>query len=165
MIRLADGDRSAIPLVYRALWPSVVRYCATLVGDATEAEDLAQSALLKLFEQAYEYDPEKSTRTWALTIAAWECRTYRKKRSRNERNVDKMARTQVRESSPDIEDQAWKHRAVEALKELIRDMPEGDRQALVDSFVRGLSNPIHRKRKQRVLARLRRRWREVYGDV
>lgn len=164
MARLADGDRNAITDVYRALWPSVVRFCAAFVGDKTEAEDLAQAALLKLFEQAHDYDPARSAEAWALTIAAWECRTFRRKRARNAESVGKMIRTQTRDSSPDVEHDAWRRRSMAALDELLRDMPAADREALVDSFVTGLSEPVHRKRKQRVLARLRRRWKELYGD-
>ena len=164
MARLADGDRNAITSVYRTLWPTVVRFCAAFVGDAAEGEDLAQAALLKLFEQAHDYDPGKSAEAWALTIAAWECRTFRKKRTRDQRNVEKMTRTQTRESSPDLEQDAWRRRVMSALDELVRKMPEADREALVDSFVKELSEPVHRKRKQRVLARLRRRWKELYGD-
>ena len=63
---LADGDRGAIAFVYRSLWPIVVRYCTSLVGDPNEAEDLAQTSLLKLFEQAHDYDPNKSAEAWAL---------------------------------------------------------------------------------------------------
>ena len=152
-------------MVYRALWPIVVRYCAAFIGDKAEAEDLAQHSLLKLFEQAPLYDSDRSAETWALTIAAWECRTFRRKRSRHKENVDKMTRTDAQAASPDVEEEAWLRQALAALDELMDEIPEADRQALVDSFVKELSEPIHRKRKQRVLARLRRRWREIYGDA
>ena len=164
MARLADGDRSAIDTVYRMLWPKLVRYCTSFVGDAAEAEDLAQSALLKLFEQAHDYDPSKPAEAWALTIGAWECRTYLRKRSRNERKLDEVERTGIIDVSPSLDAEAWKRRALAALEELVAQMPMKDQQALTDSFVRGLSEPVHRKRKQRVLERLRRRWRELYGS-
>ncbi|MEM7138592.1 MAG: sigma-70 family RNA polymerase sigma factor [Myxococcota bacterium] len=165
MVRLAQGDRDAVPVVYRALWPVVVRYCAAFVGDRTEAEDLAQVSLLKLFEQAHDYDPDKPAEAWALTIAAWECRTFRSKRTRAEKNVDKMMRSRSQESSPNLEHEVWKRQAIDAMKRLVDEMPQVDRQALVDSFVDGLSEPRHRKRKQRVLERLRRRWKEIHGDT
>ncbi|MGB5809207.1 MAG: sigma-70 family RNA polymerase sigma factor [Polyangiales bacterium] len=164
MVRLADGDRGAIDTVYRALWPVVVRYCAAFVGDEAEAEDLAQRALIKMFEQAHDYDRDKRAKTWALTIAAWECRTYRRKRQRTAKNIDTMTHTQTRDSSPNVEQEAWKRQAVDALEGIVGSMSESDQQALTDSFVKGLSEPSHRKRKQRVLARLRRRWKEIYGD-
>ncbi len=164
MARLADGDRGAIDLVYRMLWPKLVRYCTSLVGDATEAEDLAQSALLKLFEQAHDYDPSKPAEAWALTIAAWECRTYLRKRLRNERKLAKVERAEAIDASPSLDAEAWKRRALAALEELVAQMPSKDRQALSDSFVMGLSEPVHRKRKHRALSRLRRRWRELYGS-
>lgn len=163
MGRLANGDRTAIDPVYRALWPLVVRYCSKMVGDSDAAEDLAQRSLLKLFEQAHDYDRGKRPETWALTIAAWECRTYRQRRARDAKNVANVARVrQAQDSSPDVERDVWQRQAMEALDQLLGEIPVEDRRALVDSFVRGLSEPLHRKRKQRVLARLRRRWKELY---
>ena len=164
MVRLADGDRGAIAFVYRSLWPIVVRYCTSLVGDPNEAEDLAQTSLLKLFEQAHDYDPSRPAEAWALTIAAWECRTFRKQRSRARQNLEKLVQTRADEAQVDGETEAWKRNALRALDDLVSEMSEADKNALRESFERGLSEPIHRKRKQRVLARLRRRWRDIHGE-
>ena len=164
MVRLADGDRDAIPTVYRALWPVLVRFCRSFVGDRADAEDLAQNTLVKLFEQAHAYDPSRSAQAWALSIAAWECRTLRKSQTRNAHNVQKMRRVLPNDAPPDVEAEAWKRQALTALHQLIATMPPADRNALIDSFEKELSEPIHRKRKQRVLGRLRRRWRELYGE-
>lgn len=163
MLRLADGDRTAVDVVYRILWPMVVRYCQRLVGGSSDAEDLAQAALIKLFAQAHNYEPDKRPEAWALTIAAWECRSYHRKRSRMERNLEKM-QALPREQAPDTAEAAWKGQAMSALEQLVRDMSQRDRQVLVDSFVNELAEPVHRKRKQRMLSRLRRRWKEVYGE-
>lgn len=42
----------------------------------------ALAAVLKVFSRASEYDPERDALVWALGIAAWECRTIRRKRER-----------------------------------------------------------------------------------
>lgn len=164
MVRLANGDRGAITSVYRRLWPIVVRYCASLLRDPSDAEDIAQTSLLKLFEQAHDYDPTRPAEAWALTIAAWECRTFRTRRSRLKKNLQKMARSRPDASHLDGEEQAWRSQALNALAELVSEMSAADKAAIRESFEQGLSDPVHRKRKQRVLARLRRRWREVHGD-
>ena len=163
MARLADGERAAVDPVYRFLWPKLVRYCTALVGQRSEGEDLAQISLLKLFEQAHDYDPDKSAEAWALTIATWECRTHLRKRMRSKKNLDKMKRTQSEVAASSLEEEAWRRRALSALGELVAEMSPSDQQTLTDSFVRELSDPRQRKRKQRVLARLRRRWEEVHG--
>src|SRR5258708_32230024 len=81
MWRLADGDRTAFGPVFALLWPQVRAFAARLVGPA-DGEDAAQSALLKIFSRASEYDRARDALPWALGIAAWECRTLRRRRER-----------------------------------------------------------------------------------
>src|SRR5207302_10345249 len=79
--RLADGDRAAFGPVFEALWPVLRAFCGRAVG-AADAEDAAQSALLRVFARAAEYDPEQRALPWVVGIAAWECRTLRRRRDR-----------------------------------------------------------------------------------
>src|SRR5262249_58066580 len=82
MAAAADGDRRAIAPLFHALWPLVVRYATRLVGDPALAEDCAQDALVQLFGQIERYDRERDALTWALTLATWQCRTARRRRTR-----------------------------------------------------------------------------------
>src|SRR2546425_10904070 len=81
MARLADGDRAAFGPAFALLWPRLRAFAARYVAVA-DAEDAAQAALLRVFSRASEYDPERDALAWALGIAAWECRTLRRKRER-----------------------------------------------------------------------------------
>jgi RNA polymerase sigma-70 factor (ECF subfamily) len=80
MERLADGDRGAFRPAFDLLWPRLrafgLRYARA------DGEDAAQQALLRVFSRASEYDRERDALAWALGIAAWECRTFRRKRQR-----------------------------------------------------------------------------------
>jgi RNA polymerase sigma-70 factor, ECF subfamily len=82
MAAAADGDRTAIAPLFQALWPVVVGYTTRLIGDHALAEDCAQDALVQLFGQIERYDRERDALTWALTLATWQCRTVRRRRTR-----------------------------------------------------------------------------------
>lgn len=77
MTRLAAGDRDAFQAVYDRAWPEVRGLALRLLRDPVAAEDAAQDALLKVFERASVFDPERDALPWILGTAAWECRTAR----------------------------------------------------------------------------------------
>src|ERR1700752_1077691 len=93
MERLADGDREALRPVFDSLWPILRRYAARHLP-ASEAEDAAQEALIKIFQRAHEFDRARSALAFALGVASWEIRTFRRRRSRRreERLPDRIER-------------------------------------------------------------------------
>jgi len=82
MRQLADGDRSAFPVVFETLWPVLMGFVKRLLRDPHDAEDAAQSALTKLFANASRFDPGGDAVAWAVAIAANECRALRRRRGR-----------------------------------------------------------------------------------
>src|SRR5258708_5693190 len=65
MVRLADGDRSAFSPLYKLLWP-VLRAFVHGQLPPSDAEDVAQDALLKVFASASRFDPARDALAWAL---------------------------------------------------------------------------------------------------
>ena len=82
LVRLSDGDRSAVEPAFRALWPILGAFSARALGRDAEAEDAAQQTLLKVFAQAASFDHERDGVAWVLTIASYECRTFRRRAAR-----------------------------------------------------------------------------------
>ncbi len=82
MVRLADGDRTAFDEVYCVLWPIISTFCNRTLSRA-DAEDAAQQALVKVFDQASRFERDRDAVTWALSIAIWEIRTIRKRHLRS----------------------------------------------------------------------------------
>ncbi|MEM8936019.1 MAG: sigma-70 family RNA polymerase sigma factor [Pseudomonadota bacterium] len=65
-----DGDRKAFAEIYAYFGPRVKGYLVRGGASASEAEDLAQDAMVKVFTKARLYDPSKaSASTWIFTIA------------------------------------------------------------------------------------------------
>ena len=96
MQRLADGDRGAFSPAFALLWPRLRAFAVRYAGPA-DGDDAAQSALLRVFSRASEYDADRDALAWALGIAAWECRTLRRQRQRrHEESVPPLQRADVR---------------------------------------------------------------------
>ena len=72
MVSLADGDRGAFGAVYETIRPILARFAERSLGNSTDAEDVAQEALLKVFRRASEFDREREALPWVLGIAAYE---------------------------------------------------------------------------------------------
>ena len=168
MARLADGDRSAFAQVFALLWPPTERLCRSLLHDPADAADAAQEAMQKILERApIDYDPARPARPWALALAAWECRTLRRKRQRR-REAPEAASTEpaTEHPEPQFVQRDLSRAALEALGEL----SDSDRDTLLETFWERAAEhgpselpATLRKRRQRALARLRDTFRRLYG--
>ena len=65
---LLAGDAAAIDAWYRAEHPQVWRLCLGLLADATEADDLAQDAMIKLLDSLDRWDPSRPWAGWRNTV-------------------------------------------------------------------------------------------------
>ncbi|MCA9600446.1 MAG: sigma-70 family RNA polymerase sigma factor, partial [Myxococcales bacterium] len=131
MARLADGDRSAFTPVFEALWDPVVRVCQAALQHEEDAADAAQQAMEKILVRASEYDASRPALPWAVAIAAWECRTVRKQRSRRRESPEAAAPdVGTADSEATIAERELVSAAVTALG-LLTDV---DREALVATY-------------------------------
>lgn len=165
LARLADGDRSAFDLVYAALWPLISAFCARTLAMA-DSEDTAQVVLLKLFEQAPNFDRRADALMWALSIAKWEIRTVRQRYARSKVDgLDHASETQDPEKDP--ESLLFEREIAQAVQAVVGMLSPSDRETLAvtmnDEGDTTVPHATLRKRRQRALARLKEAWRSVYG--
>jgi RNA polymerase sigma-70 factor (ECF subfamily) len=168
MARLADGDRSAIEVVFRALLPHVVRSCEKMLGPGQDADDAAQQSMEKVFAEAHRYDRTRRALPWVLAIAVWECRTVRRRRQRS-RTVpfDASADRQAEGKSP--EDVVITRDLLSAAHLVLDELPAADRDTLLQAFAETTEGPGEvrgatlRKRRERAMRRLRDAWRKIHG--
>jgi RNA polymerase sigma-70 factor, ECF subfamily len=161
--RLAEGDRGAFTAVFRRLWTPVLKLCSSMLRNEADAADAAQQAMKKILERASDYDSTRPALPWALAIAAWECRTVLRKRSRRKEVGDEL----LPEAPTDDQAAVLEHRlllqnALAAMGEL----SEVDRETLVASFwdqAGDVSGATLRKRRERAVKRLRDAFRRLYG--
>jgi RNA polymerase sigma-70 factor (ECF subfamily) len=156
MARLADGDRSAFRPVFDALWPRSRALAVRLVGP-DDADDAAQRAIMKLFEQAHRYRRGTDPIAWGLAITAWECRTVRRRRDRG-REV--ALPESVVSSAPSPDEQTLLKELEEIATAAIGTLTARDRETLAlaldgDPIALPIAGATFRKRRQRATERLR----------
>lgn len=74
MARLAAGERAEFDRVYRELLPRAQRVARRAVP-ADVADDVAQQALLRVFERAAEFEPGRACLPWFYAVVANTLRT------------------------------------------------------------------------------------------
>jgi RNA polymerase sigma-70 factor (ECF subfamily) len=81
MSRLAHGERSAFDALYLALRPRALGVARLRLGE-TEAADVAQQALERVFARASEFTPGRPCLPWFYGIVASEIQSNRRRRAR-----------------------------------------------------------------------------------
>jgi RNA polymerase sigma factor (sigma-70 family) len=157
MRRLAGGDRSAARPVFERLWPVLRALCARTLGDAARGEDVAQQAIVKLFDQASGFDPARDALAWAVEIAALELRTERRRRQRSREEAPEAPIEMASTAEPADERLAAAELA-ESLSLALATLTPADRLTLAEAVSESqpaVAGATWRKRKERALTRLR----------
>jgi RNA polymerase sigma-70 factor (ECF subfamily) len=159
LTRLAAGDRAAIEPAFAALRPVLRRFSARALPIEADAEDAAQQALVRIFEQSAGFDPARDGVAWALTIASFECRTIRRRaQRRREQALDADDGAAPPTDTPEA--LVLERDLAAAAREALAGLAEGDVQAILASLEEGRpAGATFRKRLQRALGRLRVAWR------
>ena len=161
MRALAQGDRSVFTSLFAALWPPVREVCRRMLAGDAEADDAAQTAMVKLFEHASAYDPRRPALPWALGIAAWECRTVRQRRARAKETPALPERSDGGATAEAVE----QRELLEAVQAALGELGAADRDVLIDTYWERaeVTGATQRKRRQRALERLRAAFRRIHG--
>lgn len=72
--RFHDGDVAAFSALVAPHTDTIYTLCLRISGNATEADDLAQDAMLRAMSRHRSYDPTRSFRPWLLTVTTNLCR-------------------------------------------------------------------------------------------
>ena len=138
LVLYANGDPSAARVLTMRLTPKVFGHAFRMLGDRSEAEDVAQEALIRLWKQAPDWrQNEAKVTTWLYRVVANLCTDRLRK-----------ARGVALDSVPEPEDEAlsaadgMQHKArVDALQAALNDLPERQKQAVILRHIEGLANP------------------------
>jgi RNA polymerase sigma-70 factor (ECF subfamily) len=168
MARLADGDRAAFAPVFRLLWPRVSGLCLSLMRERADADDAAQTAMERILARASEYDPKRPALPWALGVAAWECRTLKRRRERRREVSEDVAGTEPSATADSTEGELLERDLLRAALEAMGQLAESDQATLIATFndealKADVSGAAQRKRRQRAIERLRAAFRRIYG--
>jgi len=165
MLRLADGDRAAMPALVEQLWPVLLSYAERGLRDAGGAEDVAQEVLFRISSRISEFDRTRDPLSWAFGIATFEIMTQRKRRQRRRETLLGETMPESEESVQSAEDAVMQAEVRVALSGALGQLSPDDVAQLGLFEVRTLpATSAMRKRRQRALDRLRTIWRNIYGQ-
>ena len=166
ILRLADGDRAAMPALVEQLWPVLLSYAEHGLRDAQGAEDVAQEVLFRISSRISEFDRTRDPLSWAFGIATFEIMTQRKRRQRRRETLLGERVPESHESVQSAEDAVMQAEVYAALREALGQLSPDDvaHLGLFEPLRTLPATPAMRKRRQRALDRLRTIWRNIYGQ-
>ena len=158
MARLARGERAEFDPVYRELLPRARGVARRLVA-ADVADDVAQAALLAVFERASEFTPGRPCLPWFYAVVANQLRTTTRRlhraaaRATSEENARRVA------GDDDPESLLVERELRRALEVACAELDAGSAEAIAamlgDAPVPSIAPATFRKRVSRAVARLR----------
>lgn len=139
MVLFANGDPEAAKLLSERLLPRAFRHAARVLGNQSDAEDVAQDAMLRLWRAAKDWKTDGAAKpsTWLHKVVANLCVDRLRKSGRSvELGDDDYA-----DDAPGAEAWLQDRGRMEALDAALATLPERQRQAVVLRHIEGLSNP------------------------
>lgn len=137
LARYAAGDRLACEALINRLLPRVYGYARRLLGDATEAEDVAQEAMLRLWQIALDWKSgQAKVSTWVYRVAANLCMD----RLRKSRLVALDAAKEPCDTAASAAKKLQTAARNDALQKALEHLPDRQRQAVVLRHLEGLGN-------------------------
>ncbi|SFB08168.1 RNA polymerase, sigma subunit, ECF family [Poseidonocella pacifica] len=138
LARFARGDRVAAQSLTLRLTPRAFAQAKRMLNDVTEAEDVAQEAMLRLWRIAPDWRPgEAKVTTWLYRVVANLCTD----RLRRRRGVGLDAIAEPEDPAPGAERLLQDRDRASALETALQALPERQREAVVLRHLDGCANP------------------------
>ena len=147
MLRVRDDDPAAFAELVGNYQHRLVGIMHHLVGNAEEAEDLAQEVFLRVYRNRKKYSPQAKFSTWLFTIAANLAKNEmrRRKRRRNWSSLDEMQETlkdaslQFADKKSNRQEDLEREQLSGVVGDAIATLPDRYRIALVLRDIEGLA--------------------------
>lgn len=136
MARVAKGDQVAFRLLARRHLPAMAGLARRILGNAAEAEDVAQEAMLRVWTHAPRWQPLAAFRTWLTRVVVNLC--LDRKRRAPMLGLDEAG--EVADPAPGAGEQAEADERDRLLAAAIERLPTRQRTAIVLTYREGLSN-------------------------
>ena len=141
LVLYANGDPDAARVLAQRLVPRVLGYAARLLADRTEAEDIAQEAMLRLWRVAPDWrQGEARVSTWMYRVATNLCTDRLRMRKRRQTDaLDLVAEPE--DSAPAVVTTLIEADRMAALTAALAALPDRQREAVVLRHIEQLTNP------------------------
>ncbi len=133
----ASGDRKASAELTSRLLPRVYSHASRVLGDASEAEDVAQEAMMRLWRIAPEWRRgDARVSTWLFRVTANLCTD----RLRRRRNVPIDDGAELPDDAPSAYARVQELTRRDALQAALAELPDRQRQCVLLRHIEGLAN-------------------------
>jgi RNA polymerase sigma-70 factor (ECF subfamily) len=136
MAKVAKGDERAFRELARRHLPAMLGLARRILGNAADAEDVAQEAMLRVWTHAPRWQPLALLRTWLSRVVVNLCLD----RKRRAAWVDLEAAGELADPSPGAAETAEAAEREKLLAAAIENLPARQRAAIVLSYTEGMSN-------------------------
>ncbi len=136
MSAIAQGEEAPLRLLIERHQRAVYGTIYKMIGDASEAEDLAQRVFLRVYQSAGRYRPEAQFNTWLMTIVRnLVLNEYRRRQRKPWESLFHPENDEPREFSDPVQRTPDQHLAeselAEAIHAALQELPEKQRMAMV----------------------------------
>lgn len=139
LIAFANGDPEAARDLAERLLPRVLAQATRMLADASEAEDVAQDAMMRLWKIAPDWRRgEAQVTTWLYRVVANLC-TDRLRKRRGSTSLDQVA--EPADDAPGVLAVMQTDARMRALSDALAQLPERQAQAVALRHLEGLANP------------------------
>lgn len=149
MLRVRDGDTDAFRELVERHQRAVINTIHRAIGDAWEAEDLAQRVFLQVYRSAKRYQPTAKFTTWLFTITRNTILNEHRRRSRhaaeslealeNPGDPESASWQAPDKCTPDPAQEVVERELKEKIMEAVRELPEAQRTAVILCRYEGLA--------------------------
>jgi RNA polymerase sigma-70 factor (ECF subfamily) len=136
MARVAGGDERAFQLLSRRHLPAMLGLARRILGNAAEAEDVAQEAFMRVWTHAPRWQPLAQFRTWLTRVVINLCLD----RKRRAPWVELETAGDIVDPAPGAGEKAEDDERERMLAAAIEKLPVRQRSAIVLTYGDGMSN-------------------------
>ncbi len=137
--RLARGDVAALTEFVRRHQQRVYQIAYRLLRDHLEAEDAVQEVFLKVYENAHRFEPKAKVSAWLHRITANHCLNLLRRRRPLLGSLDQEDGTGPPDPGANPLELLEERDLQRRLEELLEELPENQRRALILKRFAGLS--------------------------
>lgn len=140
LVLFANGDRAAARVLTERLAPPALRLASRLLSDPTEAEDVTQEAMLRVWRIAPDWrQGEAKVSTWLYTVVRNLCTDRLRKRKTPVAALDAVP--EPADDAPGAVQQMTEAARAKALQSALQQLPDRQREAVILRHLEGLANP------------------------
>jgi len=136
MAQVARGDERAYHRLARRHLPAMLGLARRILGNAADAEDVAQEAMLRVWTYAPRWQPLAAFRTWLTRVVVNLCLD----RKRRAAWVALEAAGEIVDPSPGAGERAEANERERRLAAAVAELPDRQRTAIVLTYSEGMSN-------------------------